>query len=160
MKKINTVSMRLILLLPFLAVCFQAMSSAPQGALKDTVEEKIWAQEAAYFTHFYKAEYAEMLALVHDQFLGWPGGQTQPIGKQESSRFMKQAVPKATNCRVKIERAGIRVVGSVALTQYTIHVNCSDSAGVATSQSSIITHTWVKEGTLWKLLGGMSAEIK
>jgi hypothetical protein len=42
-----------------------------------------------------------MLALVHDQFLGWPGG-----------------------------------------------------------QSSVITHTWVKEGTLWKLLGGMSGEIK
>ncbi len=160
MKKINKVLIRIIFVLPFLTICFQAMPCTPQGGKNNKVEEKIWAQEEAYFTHFYKAEYEDMLALVHDQFLGWPGGQSQPIGKEESSRFMKQAVPKPTNCKITIERAGIRVLGSVALTQYTIHVNCRDSAGIAKIQSSVITHTWVKEGADWKLLGGMSAGIK
>jgi len=59
--------MRIILVVPFLAACFQALSSAPQAAKKDSVEENIWAREEAYFTHFYKAEYGDMLALVHDQ---------------------------------------------------------------------------------------------
>jgi ketosteroid isomerase-like protein len=157
MKKVNTGLLRIILIVPFLAACFQARSYTSQAGKKDTVEEKIWTQEAAYFTHFYHAEYEEMLALVHDQFLGWPGGQPQPIGKEESARFMKQAIPKPTNCKIKIERAGIRVLGSVALTQYTIYVNCTDSAGMTKTQSSVITHTWLKEGADWKLLGGMSA---
>jgi ketosteroid isomerase-like protein len=80
----------------------------------------------------------------------------QPITKEESARFMKQLVPKPTSCTIRIERAGIRVRGDVALTQYTIHVNCSDTAGVKKTQSSRISHTWVKEGARWKLLGGMS----
>jgi ketosteroid isomerase-like protein len=93
---------------------------------------------------------------VHSQFLGWPGAVPQPIDREESARFMKELVPKPTSCTFKIERAGIRLLGDVALTQYTIHVNCSDTAGAAKAQSSRITHTWVKEDACWKLLGGMS----
>jgi hypothetical protein len=69
---------------------------------------------------------------------------------------MKQLVPKPTSCHFKIERAGIRLPGEVVLTQYNIQVNCSDPAGVTKTQLSRITHTWVKEGAGWKLLGGMS----
>ena len=90
------------------------------------------------------------------QFLGWPGVLSQPIDKEGSARFMRQLVPTPTPCTFKIERAGIRLMGEVALTQYVIHVNCSDTAGVARAQSSRITHTWLKEGPGWKLLGGMS----
>jgi len=48
------------------------------------------------------------------------------------------------------------VLGDVALTQYTLNVNYSEAAGAAKTRSSRITHTWVKEGDRWKLLGGMS----
>ena len=121
-----------------------------------TLEETIWALEEAYFTNLYKANYEGVLALVHRQFLGWPGGLPQPIDGEESARFMKQLIPKPTSCTLKIERAGIRLIGEVALTQYILHVHCSDAAGVTKTQSSRITHTWVKEGARWKLLGGMS----
>ena len=119
-------------------------------------EETIWALEEAYFANLYKADYAGVLSLTHSQFLGWPGRLPQPIDREESARFMKQLVPKPTSCTFKIERAGIRVREAVALTQYIIHVNCKDPAGVMKTQSSRITHTWVKEGPGWKLLGGMS----
>jgi ketosteroid isomerase-like protein len=122
---------------------------------RDRVKEEIWALEEAYFANLYKADYEALLALVHSQFLGWPGSVAQPIDKEGSARFMKQLVPKPTACTFTIERGGIRVLGEVALTQYTIHVNCSDTAAGKT-QSSRITHTWVKEGDRWKLLGGMS----
>jgi len=120
------------------------------------VEEEIWALEEAYFANLYKANYEGVLALVHSQFLGWPGAVPQPIDREESARFMKQLVPKPTSCHFKIERAGIRLPGEVVLTQYNIQVNCSDPAGVTKTQLSRITHTWVKEGAGWKLLGGMS----
>jgi ketosteroid isomerase-like protein len=121
------------------------------------MEEEIWALEEAYFANLYKADYEGVLALVHSQFLGWPGSSApQPIDKEGSARFMKQLVTKPTPCTFKIERAGIRLLEDVALTQYTIHVNCGDSNGVTKTQSSRITHTWVKEGASWKLLGGMS----
>jgi len=153
----NKVKLSAIILAFILFPCLQAYSTTTD---KDnrmaTVEEDIWALEEAYFTNLYKANYEGVLALVHSQFLGWPGAVPQPITKEESARFMKQLVPKPTSCTIKIERTGIRVLGDVALTQYTIHVNCSNTGDVKKTQSSRISHTWVKEGARWKLLGGMS----
>jgi hypothetical protein len=154
----NTVLLGTIILACILFSYSRAVSApADTDNRRDTVEEEIWALEEAYFANLYKANYEGVLALVHSQFLGWPGAVPQPIDREESARFMKQLVPKPTSCHFKLERAGIRLLGEVALTQYNIQVNCSDTAGVVTkTQSSRITHTWVKEGGCWKLLGGMS----
>jgi ketosteroid isomerase-like protein len=153
----NTALLWTIILAFILFPCLQAYSTTTdKDNGRDTVEEEIWALEEAYFTNLYKANYEGVLALVHDQFLGWPGAVPQPITKEKSARFMKQLVPKPTSRTIRIERAGIRVLGDVALTQYTIHVNCSDTASVTKTQTSRINHTWVKEGARWKLLGGMS----
>jgi hypothetical protein len=94
-------------------------AAADKDNRRDKVEEQIWALEEAYFTNLYKADYDGVLASVHSQFLGWPSGLPQPIDREESARFMKQLVPKSTSCTLKIERAGIRLMGEVALTQRT-----------------------------------------
>ena len=144
--------------LTFILVSYSQTYSATTDMDKrrDMVEEEIWALEEVYFTNLYKANYEGVLALVHSQFLGWPGAAPQPIDKEESTRFMKKLIPRPTSCTLKIDRAGIQVLGDMALTQYTLHVNCNDTPDVEKTQSSRITHTWVKEGASWKLLGGMS----
>jgi ketosteroid isomerase-like protein len=155
MKK--TILLKAILLSGMLLSCSQAQSNAADTTgKKNPVEELIWNQEEEYFTSLYRADYDGVLDLVHDQFLGWPGGLPQPVGRKESAGFMKQLIPRPTSCTIWIERAGIRVLGTVALTQYTLHVSCSDTAGAPKIPPSRITHTWVKEGEGWKLLGGMS----
>jgi len=147
-----------VAILTFLLVSYSQTYSATADTDKrrDVVEEEIWALEGAYFTNLYKADYEGVLALVHSQFLGWPGAAPQPIDKEESTRFMKKLIPKPTSCTLKIDRAGIQVLRDMALTQYTLHVNCNDTPDVEKTQSSRITHTWVKEGARWKLVGGMS----
>ncbi len=122
------------------------------------MHEEIWGLEAAYFANLYKANYAAVLALIHSQFLGWPDGVPRPLDKEGSARFMQQLISKPTACTFTIERGDMRVLGDVALTQYTIKVHCSDPAGVTHTHASRITHTWVKEGERWKLLGGMSCD--
>ena len=153
----NNVLLRIIILVFIFFSYSQAYSAmGDEDIIRDTVKEEIWALEESYFTNLYKANYDGVLAIVHSQFLGWPSSVLQPIDKEGSARFMRQLVPEPTLCTFKIERAGIRLVGDVALTQYTINVNSTDTAGVAKTQSSRITHTWVKEGADWKLLGGTS----
>jgi hypothetical protein len=154
----NKILLPMIIILAFTFLSFPQVYSATAGTdnRRDTVKEEIWALEEAYFANLYKADYEGVLAIVHSQFLGWPAAVAQPIDKDESARFMKQLVPKPTSCTFNIERSGIRLLEKAALTQYNIYVNCSDIAGKAKTQSSRITHTWVKEGTRWRLLGGMS----
>jgi hypothetical protein len=153
----NTVLLWTMILVLVLFSYSQAQSvTADTDNRRGLMEEEIWTLEEAYFANLYKANYEGVLAIVHSQFLGWPSAVPQPIDREESARFMKQLVPKPTSCTFKIERAGIRLLEAVALTQYIIHVNCSDTAGVIKTQSSLINHTWVKDGAYWKLLGGMS----
>jgi Calcium/calmodulin dependent protein kinase II association domain len=147
------------IILAFILFPYSQAYSATAGTdnRRNAVEEEIWALEEAYFANLYKANYEGVLAIVHSQFLGWPGAAVpQPIDREESARFMKQLIPTPTSCAIKIERAGIRLLGEVALTQYTLHVNCAEAPGGGKTQSSRITHTWVKKGARWKLLGGMS----
>lgn len=155
-------SAHLGLSLPILALLFVIVPlSLATGAVlwRNTVAEKIWKLEEDYFTQLYKANYADVLALVHPQFLGWPGNLSRPIGKEESAAFMKTLIPQPTQCAIRIERAGLQQSGDTALTQYTLHVDCPDACGIVKTHSSRITHTWIRQNGQWKLLGGMSVDI-
>jgi len=149
--------------LAFLALVFgyfQLSSAAGADNQKNTVAEEIWKLEEAYFRNLYKAAYGEVLALVHPQFLGWPGNLSKPIGREESALFMKRLIPQPTPCTIRIERAGLQQSGNTVLTQYTLHVDCPDASGTTKTQSSRITHTWIRQKSQWQLLGGMSFDIK
>ena len=65
-------------------------------------------------------------------------------------------MPNPASCNLKIERAGIQILGNIGVTQYKLNVNCTDAAGIEKIQSSKITHRWIKEGDDRKLLGGVS----
>lgn len=118
------------------------------------MEDEIWALEFAYFSNLYRADYAGVEALVDPRFLAWPGTSPQPIDRDGSARFMRELIPAPTTCQGRIERAGIRVAGDVALTEYVLHVDCAGSR--ASPRPSRITHTWVRQDAKWTLLGGMS----
>ena len=155
--KTTTSLVRVMLALLLGAASIAQSAPAQRDYGRSAVEEEIWALETAYFASLYRADYASVLALVGPRFLAWPGSSPQPIDRDESARFMRQLVPAPTACSVRIERAGIRVLGAVALTQYVLHVDCA--GGGAAPRPSRITHTWVKENAKWTLLGGMSHDL-
>lgn len=155
--------MKKVFLLPVIISIFILLACSQAAcAAKDTdkggsvVEEEIWKLEEAYFSNLYRAGHEAVLALVHEQFFGWPDATAQPLDKQGSASFMKEAFSRPSSCSITIERKGIRIVENAALTQYIIHTSCGNANEAAKKQSSRITHTWVKEGPVWKLLGGMS----
>lgn len=122
------------------------------------MQETIWSLESAYFTALYRAEYGKVEALVHPAFLGWPDGLPGPLDAEGSAGFMRKLVTKPAPCRIEIERAGIEVQGTVALTQFVVHAHCTGD-DATTTKSSRICHTWVRVGPEWKLLGGMSRDL-
>ena len=149
--------------LVLLALVFGVFALSPATGAEyggNTMEEEIWKLEEAYFTNLYRADYEGVLALVHPQFLGWLGNLPKPIGREQSAQFMKKLIPRPTPCTIRIERSGLQQSGDAVLTQYTLHVICPEASGMARTQSSRITHTWVRQESQWKLLGGMSLDFK
>ncbi len=135
-------------------------SSSPAIKAQNHIEEEKWKLEEAYFSNLYRADYDGVLALVHPQFLGWPGNLPRPIGKNESARFMKQLIPQPTACVVRMERCGLQRSGDTVLTQYLLHVDCPVASGRIQTHSSRTTHTWTRLKGHWKLFGGMSIDVK
>jgi len=150
---------------PALIILLLTMSAIRlMGATADTInnrtmaEDTIWNLETAYFENLYKANYEAVLTLVDEGFLGWPGGLSKPITRNESAAFMKKLIPSPTSNKIRIEKLGISIVNHVALTQYLLFVESSNNDGELKSSATRICHTWIQTGGKWKLLGGTSNE--
>jgi ketosteroid isomerase-like protein len=132
------------------------MLPAAENSASNEVEQEIWALEEIYMTAFEEADHEVILDLLHDRFLGWPRESELPTEKSESAKFLKENYPEPLELSFEINRAGIRVSGDVAITHYTVMIGRKDGLGAGPTHTVRITHTWIREGSGWRILGGMS----
>jgi ketosteroid isomerase-like protein len=129
---------------------------AVENSVSSEVEQEIWALEETYLTAFENANHDVIASMLHADFLGWPRESARPSEKSDVARFLKEYFPKPLTLSFELERAGIRVSGDVVITHYLVMIRGKDEAGAGQVQKVRMTHTWIKEGDDWKILGGMS----
>ena len=127
-------------------------SAKRSGANPTPAESQIWALEQAYWEFNRDAKHEQIIATWHEKFLGWPDGEPRPIDKEEGTRYVRKNYAEPASYAFEIERAGIRILGNVAVNHYAVHLKWKDGK----MRSMRITHTWVREENGWKVLGGMS----
>lgn len=54
----------------------------------------------------------------------------------------------------------VGVVGNVGTTQYAVKVVRTLNNGTHETYTSRVTHTWLKTGSSWQIVGGMSAPLE
>ena len=153
--------MKLILsmsLMIFLVTQLSAQDEEIKDSKLSTVEEEIWSLEEEYISYFSKANHASILSLYHSQFLGWPNSELHPANKERAAIFLEEKYPEPTQLVFKIKREGIRIVEDVVITHYLLNLSWTDDEGVEQTRESRLTHTWIKEDSHWKILGGMSSK--
>jgi ketosteroid isomerase-like protein len=120
------------------------------------LEARIWAMEETYVTAYKNADHDSILALMHERFLGWPDSEETPTEYHRVPGFLEEKYGAPGSWSFKIDRAGIRVRGDVVITHYVLIVSASDDVDSSQAQETRITHTWIREGAGWQILGGMS----
>jgi len=125
----------------------------------DNVEKEVWSLEEEYISYFGEANHNAILSLYHSQFLGWPEFRNHPVGKNSAAKFLKENYPEPTESLFQIKREGIRVLEDIAITHYLLIYSWLDEKGIEQTRESRLTHTWIKEDSSWKILGGMSNRI-
>jgi ketosteroid isomerase-like protein len=147
-----------VVLLLVLALACPRAQAAPGEDKQPEVEKQIWALEEAYLAYHRDASHPRILSMWHDQFLGWPDLEPQPADKKAAARRLERLYPKPASWTFTIEPAGIQVAGNVAVNYYTVHFLKKTEAGEEQKESRRVTHTWVKDGSGWRILGGMSKQ--
>jgi hypothetical protein len=66
-----------------LAVISIAIALPVLGQEMSTQQKEVWQMEESYWTDVKDFNEAHYLKLWHDNFLGWPRDQPEPIGKKE-----------------------------------------------------------------------------
>ena len=120
------------------------------------VEEEIWSLEEDYISNFSEANHKAILSFYHSQFLGWPDSELHPAGKKRAAKYLEENYPEPIQVNFQISREDIRILEDIAITHYLVISSWVDEDGIEQKSESRITHTWLKEDSQWKILGGMS----
>jgi hypothetical protein len=123
---------------------------------KEKVEEKIWSLEEEYISYFKEANHSAILSFYHSQFLGWPDSDLHPADKERAANYLEEKYPVPIQVVFEIKREGIRILNNIAITHYLLNSSWINNEGVKQTSESRMTHTWIKDGSGWKILGGMS----
>ena len=151
--------MKLILYLLFPLFLFSHLSAQEKEEnerMKLTEEEKIWSLEKEYISYFKEANHKAILSFYHPQFLGWPDSESHPVDKEGAAKYLKEKYPGPIQADFEIKREGIKILADIAITHYLLNVSWINNEGIKQTSAGRMTHTWIKDGIKWKILGGMS----
>jgi ketosteroid isomerase-like protein len=131
-----------------------AGSPAPQAAAD---ERAIWDLERAYWRYVEANDLGSYRNLWHEAFLGWPSVSPAPVHKDHITDWITSQTSKGLAFKSgELKPAGIQVTGDVVVVFYWMTYGWVDKQGQGELRTIRITHTWLRSGKKWQIIGGMS----
>ena len=143
--------------IPFLLVL--ATAAFAQDSAKE--EAQVWNLEKAYWEYVKGNDLEKYRALWHEDFLGWPFVSSAPVRKDHITDWITVNTSKGIKLQsYSIEQLAIEVAGDVAINYYRIKATWANNEGVEVKTDALrITHTWIRTGGTWQIIGGMSSPV-
>jgi hypothetical protein len=140
-----------------LAGAFSVLSVGAIQTQASENEQTLWDLEHAYWRYVQDNNLAAYLDLWHKGFLGWPSVSAAPVRKELITDWITSQTSKSLALKaVEFKPAAIQLTGDVAVTCYWITYKWLDKNGNGAAHTLRITHTWLKDGRDWRIIGGMS----
>ena len=124
-------------------------------------ETKIWNLEKAYWEYVKANDLEKYRALWHQDFVGWPISSSTPLHKDHITDWITKNTSKGVKLQsYAIEPLAIKVTGDIAIDHYRIKmVWAGPGPTESNTELARITHTWIKTGKIFQIIGGMSAPV-
>jgi len=136
-----------------LVVIAAASQEVARGGSSDVKEA--WAGEEAYWRYVQARDEEHFRTLWADDFVGWPIVREHPSHKADV-RLSSGTLSSVTS--YELHRESVDSHGPVVITFYRANVRRREAEGHETTTTSRLTHTWMKRGGVWQIVGGMSAD--
>jgi hypothetical protein len=138
------------------AVCALALLSTLPATAKPAPGDvaAVWALEGRYWSSVQARDDAAYRSLFHEEFIGWPCGQDTPRPK---SWIAVGTLKMGPSSPVLDERSATGSRDFVV-----VYYRATDQApqpdGSLKPRVRSFTHTWVRMGASWQVIGGMCRE--
>jgi ketosteroid isomerase-like protein len=136
---------------------FTLASETINPAQESKDEETLWNLERAYWRYVQDNDLSAYSNLWHKDFLGWPSVNAAPVHKDHITDWITAQTSKGLVFKTgEFKPAAIHVTGDVAMVCYWRTFKWLDKDGSGTAHTLRITHAWLKTGSDWRIIGGMS----
>ena len=120
-------------------------------------EQTLWRLERAYWQYVEKNDLTAYANLWHENFLGWPSMSAAPVRKDHITDWIASQTSKGLTFKAgEFKPAALQVTGDVASCCYWIRLSWLDKEGKGTTSTIRITHAWLRTGSEWRIISGMS----
>jgi ketosteroid isomerase-like protein len=126
----------------------------------DSVSQ-VWRRETDYWRFVKEGDVESYVSLWHDRFIGWPCGQDHPKRKASIGDWVREVRDKRIQVDANFTREGAEDFGNVVVVHYrfTRVDTYPDGKVEGKGKESKITHTWMKVGDSWLIIGGMCGTL-
>ena len=130
-----------------------------QDSAKD--ETQVWQLEKAYWEYVKGNDLEKYRTLWHEDFVGWPFISAGPVRKDHITDWITANTSKGIKLQsYSIEQPAIQITGQIAVNYYRINATWANGEGAQIRTDRFrITHTWIRSGSTWQIIGGMSAPV-
>ena len=123
------------------------------------IESEIWALERAYLNCLQTEDVAGHAEFWHEEFIGWPSHAVDPVDRSTAAASLSTLFESVQILSAQVHPLMIRVMGDLAVVQYRLDLEIEDTDGLGSTASYRMTHTWLREGGSWRIIGGMSSSV-
>jgi ketosteroid isomerase-like protein len=121
--------------------------------------QAIWKLEQGYWNSVENNDLSTYLSLWHKDFVGWPSVSAAPVRKDHITDWITSQTNKGLTFKsIEFKPAATQITGSIAVAYYRMTCRWLDKDGRGDWHTIRVTHTWLKEGKDWHIIGGMSMQ--
>jgi hypothetical protein len=117
----------------------------------------VWNLEHSYWKYVQALDLTSYKALWHPRFVGWPSSSSAPAHKDHITDWIADYTAQGLHLEsFGLKPAASQQTGDIVVTHYWLTGIWSGKDGDQPPSTTRVTHTWIKVGNTWQILGGMS----
>jgi len=152
----------------WVAIAALFMSFAARAAQSSHVKQ-VWAIEDNYWKYVQRGDVENYQRLWNNNFSGWPctdplhpgTAALTPVGKDLIWKWVEQIRNQKVQFSYDLHEKSARDFGTVVVVYYTTPMvyKYPDGHVAGNGQVYKFTHTWMRVGTTWQIIGGMCGSL-
>jgi len=122
---------------------------------------QVWSLEDSYWRFVKAGDVENYRTLWHENFIGWPCHEDRPVGKAAIGNWVQEIHAKRISFDSSLTREGAQDFGNIVVVHYRVTMvsRYPDGHVEGAGQESKITHTWMRVGGTWQIIGGMCGRL-